>query len=99
MSGSPIYLTDDSGRSRMIGAFAYGWPLTKDPVAGVQPIEYMLRLPAGHASAETASAGPATRPSGRGKPVNSPGSHRGLNWSLSDAGYVPFLKSPPKAKS
>lgn len=45
MSGSPIYLQDDAGRSRMIGAFAYGWPLMKDPLAGVQPIEYMLSIP------------------------------------------------------
>jgi hypothetical protein len=44
MSGSPIYLTDDQGRSRLIGAFAYGWPMVKDPVAGVQPIEYMLGI-------------------------------------------------------
>jgi hypothetical protein len=42
MSGSPIYLRDDQGRDRLIGAFAYGWPLMKDPIAGVQPIEYML---------------------------------------------------------
>lgn len=44
MSGSPIFLTDDQGRSRMIGAYAYGWPLAKDPIAGVQPIEYMLEI-------------------------------------------------------
>src|SRR5438552_10449358 len=46
MSGSPIFLRDDQGRMRMIGAFAYGFPLAKDPVGGVQPIEYMLELPA-----------------------------------------------------
>src|ERR1700735_2301559 len=46
MSGSPIYLRDDAGRDRIIGAFAYGWQLQKAPIAGVQPIEYMLRLPA-----------------------------------------------------
>ena len=46
MSGSPIYLTDKAGKSRLIGAFAYGWPMMKDPLAGVQPIEYMLALPA-----------------------------------------------------
>src|SRR5438552_13836048 len=46
MSGSPIFLSDDHGRSRLIGAFAYGFPLAKDPVGGVQPIEYMLDLPA-----------------------------------------------------
>ena len=44
MSGSPIFLKDDSGRERMIGAFAYGWPMVKDPIAGVQPIEYMLGI-------------------------------------------------------
>ena len=46
MSGSPVYLKDDAGRERMIGAFAYGWPMTKEPLAGVQPIEYMLTMPA-----------------------------------------------------
>jgi len=54
MSGSPIYLHDAQGRDRMIGAFAYGWPLTKDPVAGVQPIEYMLALPGTRTSPTTA---------------------------------------------
>lgn len=44
MSGSPIYLFDAAGKARMIGAFAYGWPLVKDPLAGVQPIEYMLDI-------------------------------------------------------
>lgn len=44
MSGSPIYLSDEQGRSRLIGAFAYGWSLMKDPIAGVQPIEYMLEV-------------------------------------------------------
>ncbi len=44
MSGSPIFLVDEQGRARMIGAFAYGWPLMKDPLAGVQPIEYMLEV-------------------------------------------------------
>src|SRR6187455_824392 len=47
MSGSPVYLTDEQGHDRMIGAFAYGWPLLKDPLAGVQPIEYMLEMPEG----------------------------------------------------
>jgi hypothetical protein len=57
MSGSPIYLTDDQGRSRLIGAFAYGWPMMKDPVAGVQPIEYMLGIP---------TRMPSTQPIGQG---------------------------------
>jgi hypothetical protein len=44
MSGSPIYLYDDTGKARLVGAFAYGWPLMKDPIGGVQPIEYMLKI-------------------------------------------------------
>jgi hypothetical protein len=44
MSGSPIYLYDEQGRARLIGAFAFGWSLIKDPIAGVQPIEYMLDI-------------------------------------------------------
>jgi len=92
MSGSPIYLKDDSGRYRMIGAFAYGWPLAKDPVAGVQPIEYMLKLPtndpapaiAGR-SGSSEGTGPTAMdqadPSGRGLRRGYPGrpgaAHRG----------------------
>jgi len=45
MSGSPVYLRDEQGRDRLIGAFAYGWPMMKDPWAGVQPIQYMLAIP------------------------------------------------------
>ena len=96
MSGSPIYLQDEQGRFRMIGAFAYGWPLTKDPVAGVQPIEYMLKLPGAKVSTETADAKGAA--AGRGGKTT--GDHpRGLTWSLSDAGLVPFWKPLPKPES
>lgn len=38
MSGSPIYLED-----RLVGAYAYGWPFGRHPVAGVTPIANMLR--------------------------------------------------------
>jgi hypothetical protein len=41
MSGSPIYLTVD-GQDRLIGALAYGWMFSKDPIAGVTPIHAML---------------------------------------------------------
>ena len=44
MSGSPVFLKDERGRERMAGAFAYGWPFVKDPIGGVQPIEYMLGI-------------------------------------------------------
>lgn len=37
MSGSPIYLD-----GRLAGAYAYGWPYSSDPVAGVTPIRNMI---------------------------------------------------------
>ncbi len=40
MSGSPVYLDN-----KMIGAIAYGWSASKDPIAGVQPIRQMLSIP------------------------------------------------------
>jgi hypothetical protein len=61
MSGSPIFLRDQAGRERIIGAFAYGWAMAKDPLAGVQPIEYMLEL------ADRVPATPATMPGARAK--------------------------------
>jgi hypothetical protein len=37
MSGSPIYFD-----GRLAGAYAYGWPFSSEPVAGVTPIRNML---------------------------------------------------------
>jgi len=39
MSGSPVYVD-----GRLIGAIAYGWDFAKVPVAGVQPIQQMLKV-------------------------------------------------------
>lgn len=44
MSGSPCYVRDDEGRERMIGAIAYGWSFSKDPICGVQPVTQMLPI-------------------------------------------------------
>jgi len=85
MSGSPIFLTDAAGHDRMIGAFAYGWPLTKDPVAGVQPIEYMLQLPMD----ETAAAQSGASGASRAIADRSGGMHRSA-WSMNDAGMLPL---------
>jgi len=73
MSGSPIYLYDESGTARMIGAFAYGWGLSKDPLAGVQPIEYMLKL--------------TPRPSQA--PAPQANAAKGGSWNVFKAGLVP----------
>ena len=37
MSGSPVYVD-----GRLAGAIAYAWPWSKEPIAGIQPIEDML---------------------------------------------------------
>ncbi|HTW94929.1 MAG TPA: hypothetical protein VMD30_09065 [Tepidisphaeraceae bacterium] len=49
MSGSPIFLyaTADTKHLHplLAGAFAYAWAQEKDPLAGVQPIQYMMDIP------------------------------------------------------
>lgn len=74
MSGSPIFLKCADGKDRMLGAFAYGWPLMKDPVAGVQPIEYML----GIEQSKNAGDGGSDRPQAKGE------SRKKTHWSLDD---------------
>src|SRR5262249_30633322 len=39
MSGSPIYID-----GKVIGALAYSWQFAKEPVAGISPIEEMLKI-------------------------------------------------------
>jgi SpoIVB peptidase S55 len=39
MSGSPVYID-----GKLIGALAYGWPFSKEPIAGVTPIRSMLDI-------------------------------------------------------
>lgn len=87
MSGSPVYLTDEQGRSRMIGAFAYGWQLMKDPIGGVQPIEYMLGMPVPEnmpPSADPNAAVPSAPP-----PFRAASTPR-LRWSLLEAIPAPW---------
>jgi hypothetical protein len=86
MSGSPVFLKDNAGHYRLIGAFAYGWPLTKDPVAGVQPIEYMLALPTTHPKGS--ATGAATQPSGKNSAFSTPAEQGGMGpitWSVLNA--------------
>lgn len=85
MSGSPIYLKDAAGAERMIGAFAYGWPGSKDPIAGVQPIEYMLSIPTGSSPPPAGGAKPVVgSPDGAGqKPAA--GAETRARWSMHDA--------------
>lgn len=39
MSGSPIYVD-----GKLLGALAYGWPFSKDPICGITPIQNMLDI-------------------------------------------------------
>src|SRR5580704_2625080 len=39
MSGSPVYID-----GKLIGAVALAFPYAKDPIAGIRPIEEMLRV-------------------------------------------------------
>lgn len=93
MSGSPVYLRDDSGKERLVGAFAYGWPLLKDPIAGVQPIEYMLQIP------EAADLASTTQPSdgAAAKVPDSPTvrTQRKFSWDISQSIPLPGMRETP----
>lgn len=39
MSGSPVYIDD-----KLVGAVAYAFPFSKEPIAGIQPIQNMIGL-------------------------------------------------------
>ncbi len=54
MSGSPIFID-----GRLIGALAYSWQFAKEPIAGITPIQEMLRI-ARNGSAATRAV-PASR--------------------------------------
>ena len=53
MSGSPIYID-----GKVIGALAYSWQFAKEPIAGITPIDEMLKIAtkSGGASAVAAAA-------------------------------------------
>jgi len=87
MSGSPIYLKDDRGQFRLIGAFAYGWSLMKDPLGGVQPIENMLTIPAVPRKGEG-----ATRPAAAAQ-SDSPRLSQ-TAWQVDELLVMPWKKQP-----
>ncbi|MEE2627039.1 MAG: SpoIVB peptidase S55 domain-containing protein [Candidatus Latescibacterota bacterium] len=51
MSGSPVYLED-----RLIGAVAYGWSHSKDPIGGIMPIAPMIDVAQRKRAAESTEA-------------------------------------------
>ncbi|MEO8595994.1 MAG: SpoIVB peptidase S55 domain-containing protein [Candidatus Solibacter sp.] len=56
MSGSPVYID-----GKLVGAVAMAFPNAKDPIAGIRPIEAMLRNSTAP-SATPGSSAPASRP-------------------------------------
>ena len=73
MSGSPIYID-----GRLIGALAYGWQFSKDPICGITPIEKMLEIEANSTASGAAApqggaaAGPPTGAAHLYDPFNAP---------------------------
>lgn len=59
MSGSPVFVD-----GKVIGALAYAWQFSKEPVAGITPIEEMLKIPRMAAPAGARPAGATPRMSG-----------------------------------
>jgi len=63
MSGSPIYVD-----GRLVGALAYGWPFSREPICGITPIQSMLDIrkapaappPSSPRSATARSPGPSS---------------------------------------
>jgi len=56
MSGSPVYVD-----GKLIGAVAMAFPFAKDPIAGIRPIEAMVRADMLPGSSPAPPAGPAQR--------------------------------------
>jgi len=59
MSGSPVFID-----GKVIGALAYAWQFAKEPVAGITPIEEMLKISQRMAPAGATPAGATPRMTG-----------------------------------
>ncbi len=58
MSGSPVYV-----EGRLVGALAYGWPFSREPICGITPIQSMLDIRKAPAAPPVPIGGAATRAS------------------------------------
>lgn len=56
MSGSPIYVG-----GKLIGALAYGWPFSREPICGITPIQSMLDIRKAPVSPPVPIGGASTR--------------------------------------
>jgi SpoIVB peptidase S55 len=58
MSGSPVYVD-----GKLVGALAYGWPFSREPICGITPIQSMLDIRKAPPSPPVPIGGAATRAS------------------------------------
>ncbi len=86
MSGSPVYI-----QGKLIGAVAYTWAFSKDPVAGITPIREMLSslhsVPEEKAEPSDARYGELDLPPNQGAPL--PGEARPIATPLALSGFTP----------
>lgn len=85
MSGSPIYV-----EGKLVGALAYGWPFSKDPICGITPIQSMLDI----RHAPPAPPVPIAGASGSGAELIAAFSERRFTGAL-DALLAPLKQSAP----
>ena len=91
MSGSPVYID-----GKLLGAIALGFPFSKEPIAGIQPIESMLARAnsftgAGHATALQSHTSP--------QPIASPfGNLAEILTPVSFSGFTPATLPAVAAK-
>ncbi len=89
MSGSPVYID-----GRLAGAVALAFPFSKEPIAGIRPVEEMLRAGLASPAVKTARAAPA--PAGAPAPklidIATPVSFRGFASSALDY-FSPRLRA------
>jgi hypothetical protein len=93
MSGSPIYLED-----RLVGAYAYGWPFGRHPVAGVTPIENMMReLRRAPRPGSFPGALPLAAPGGTSAPRASAAPRGERVGRVLPTGVAPYLGTEPRS--
>jgi hypothetical protein len=66
MSGSPVYVRDErDGKDKLIGAVAFAFRATKEPICGLQPITQMLAIRQRPTTTQPAEAGAPAEASGK----------------------------------
>jgi hypothetical protein len=98
MSGSPVYI-----EGRLVGAVAFSWPFSKEPIAGITPIREMLevmdradRAPDERADASGAPGAPGGAPDALGAlaPLAAPLDPRVAGIDVEDGARLRPIRTP-----